>query len=161
VNTQPRRTMNPKLITRQYYGNNVCYDNNGNEYRCNNSGWYNWGRWVALGIIVLGAFLVFFLFSFWSSRRRRRLGRQPLYGTGWSQFGHGPAQYNPNYQQTQQSFQPPPAYNQGQNQGGYYGGNQGYFGGRQTEVEMQPPQNTYAGGENVYQPPPTAPPAKK
>ncbi|ETI19275.1 hypothetical protein G647_09107 [Cladophialophora carrionii CBS 160.54] len=139
-----------------------CYDGN-RAYRCN-SAWYDWGRWVALGIIIFGAFLIFFLFSFFSSRRRRRLGRQPLYGTGWAgrtPFGHNAPQYNPNYQQTQQSYQPPPAYNQ-QNAGGYYGQNQGYFGGRQTDHEMQPPQNTYAGGGSpVYSAPEGPPPAKK
>ncbi|KIW62897.1 hypothetical protein, variant [Phialophora macrospora] len=140
-----------------------CYDSAGRAYRCN-SAWYDWGRWVALGIIVLGAFLVFFLFSFWSSRRRRRLGRQPMYGTGWAgrtPWGHAAPQYNPNYQQTQPANQPPPAYNQ-QNAGGYYGANQGYFGGRQTDHEMQPPQNTYAGaGSPVYSAPEGPPPAKR
>lgn len=103
------------------------------------------------------------LYSFWSARRRRRLGRQPMYGTGWTgrtPWGHGAAQYNPQYQQ-QQSYQPPPTYNAAQNAGGYYGENQGYFGGRQTDVEMQPPPNTYRGGENVYQPPAGPPGAKK
>ncbi|KIW99079.1 uncharacterized protein Z519_00742 [Cladophialophora bantiana CBS 173.52] len=142
-----------------------CIDNNGVAYRCN-SAWYDWGRWVALAIIILGAFLIFFLFSLWSARRRRRMGRQPLYGTGWTgrtPWGHGAAQYNPGYQQTQQpSYQAaPPAYNQTQSYGGYYGQNQGYFGGRQTDVEMQPPQNTYRGGDNVYAPPTSPPPAKK
>ncbi len=94
--------------------------------------------------------------SFLSSRRRRRAGRQPMYGTGWSQFGHGQAQYNPNYQASQAA--PPPAYNQ--DHGGYYGQNQGYFGGRQTDVELQPPQNTYGGGDG-FAPPSGPPPAKK
>jgi hypothetical protein len=86
-----------------------------------------------------------------------------MYGTGWAgrtPWGHGAATYNPNYQQTQQAnAAPPPAYNQ--THGGYYGENQGYFGGRQTDVEMQPPQNTYGGGENVYNAPPGPPPNKK
>ena len=86
-----------------------------------------------------------------------------MYGTGWvgrTPFGHGQAQYNPGYQTQQQ--QAPPAYNQAQPPyGGYYGENQGYFGGRQTErdVEMQPPSNTY--GNHVYNAPPGPPPAKK
>ncbi|KIX98310.1 uncharacterized protein Z520_05611 [Fonsecaea multimorphosa CBS 102226] len=137
-----------------------CIDNNGNAYRCN-SAWYDWGRWVALAVIILGAFLIFFLFSLLSARRRRRMGRQPMYGTGWvgrTPWGHAPAQYNPGYQQTQQA---PPAYNQTQNYGGYYGQNQGYFGGRQTDFEMQPPANTYRGGDDVYTPPTGPPPAKK
>ena len=86
-----------------------------------------------------------------------------MYGTGWAgrtPWGHAPATYNPNYQ-TQN--QPAPPYNQAQNQnyGGYYGENQGYFGGRQTDVEMQPPQNAYRGGDNVYNPPPGPPPGKQ
>ncbi|KAK4946606.1 hypothetical protein LTR10_014458 [Elasticomyces elasticus] len=97
-----------------------------------------------------------------TARRRRKAGRQPYYGTGWvgrTPWGHGQATYNPNYQTQQQpSYQP---QTENVNQGGYYGQNQGYFGGRQTDVEMQPPSNTYQGGENVYQPPPGPPPAKK
>lgn len=93
-----------------------------------------------------------------SARRRRKAGRQPFYGTGWAgRPWNGQAQYNPNY--GQQQYQAPPAY--GQNQGGYYGQNQGYYGARSTDVEMQPPQNTYQGGENVYTPPPGPPPNKR
>ena len=36
-----------------------------------------------------------------SARRRRRRNLQPIYGTGWAgrpPWGHGHAQYNPNYQ---------------------------------------------------------------
>lgn len=149
----------PKMtvVARQYY-NNVCYNSNGTAYRCY-SGWYSWGRWVALGVIIAAALLIFFLISCLSARRRRRLGRQPYYGTGWAgrtPWGHAPASYNPGYQTQQQQ---PPNYNQ--NNGGYYGQNQGYFGGRQTDVEMTPPPNTYRGGDNVYEPPPGPPPAKK
>ncbi|KAJ9605272.1 hypothetical protein H2200_009929 [Cladophialophora chaetospira] len=134
--------MSSTLVTRQYYGSNI---------------------WVALGIIIFGAILIFFLFSCFSARRRRKLGRNPYYGTGWAgRPVHGQAQYNPGYQATQQqtgTYQAPPAY--GQEQGGYYGQNQGYFGGRQTErdVEMQPPQQVY-GGDN-FAPPAGPPPAKK
>jgi len=153
------------LVARQYY-NNVCYNSVGQPYNCQSS-WNNWGRWVALAIILIGAFLIFFLCSCFSARRRRRAGRQPMYGTGWvgrTPWGHGPATYNPNYQTQQPSYnqqQAPPNYTQAQNPGGYYGESQGYFGGRQTEVEMQPPQNTYRGGDNVYEPPSGPPPAKK
>ncbi|KAJ9628378.1 uncharacterized protein PV06_06601 [Exophiala oligosperma] len=152
------------LVARQYY--NTCYNSFGQAYRCR-SGWYSWGRWVALGVILFAALFFFFLLSCFSARRRRRQGRQPYYGTGWAgqtPWGHGPAQYNPNYQTQQQPQynqgpQAPPNYNQ--TAGGYYGENQGYFGGRQTDVEMQPPSNTYRGGDNVYQPPPGPPPNNK
>jgi len=144
---------------------NRCYNSLGQPYRCQSS-WNNWGRWVALGVIVIGAFLLFFLCSCFSARKRRRAGRQPFYGTGWAgntPFGHGQAQYNPNYQ-TQQA-QPPPTYNQTQNPGGYYGdgggANQSYFGGQPNDVEMNAPQNTYnRGGDSGFAPPPGPPPNK-
>lgn len=111
------------------------------------------------------------LHSCFSAKKRRRAGRQPFYGTGWAgntPFGHGQPQYNPNYQSQQQA---PPTYNQTQNPGGYYGGGAGggggggeaqsYFGGRQTDVEMNAPQNTYnRGGDSGYAPPPGPPPSK-
>jgi len=151
------------LVARQYY--DICYNSLGQPYRCRST-WNSWGRWLALGLIVLGALILFFLCSCFSARKRRRAGRQPYYGTGWAgntPFGHGQAQYNPNYQ-TQQA-PPPPTYNQTQNYGGYYGGgeNQGYFGGnRQADVEMTSPQNAYTnrGGDNVYSPPAGPPPNK-
>jgi len=60
------------LFTLQYSPNNSqltqftmarCYDSFGNVYPCQ-SAWNNWGRWVALGVIILGAFLLFFLFRY-------------------------------------------------------------------------------------------------
>ncbi|EXJ93187.1 hypothetical protein A1O3_01744 [Capronia epimyces CBS 606.96] len=137
-----------------------CYDSYGRAYRCRSS-WNSWGRWVALAVILVGAFLLFFLLACISARRRRRAGRRPVYGTSWvgqTPWGHGPATYS---QQPNPDMQPPPQYNPTPNTGGYYGQNQGYFGGRQTDVEMQPPANVYRGGEDVYQPPPGPPPAKK
>ncbi|EHY59907.1 uncharacterized protein HMPREF1120_07885 [Exophiala dermatitidis NIH/UT8656] len=136
-----------------------CRDAYGRYYRCRST-WSSWGRWLALALIIFGAFLLFFLFACITARRRRRMGARPLYGTGWAgrtPWNRPAANYNPNYQNQPP---PPPQYNQTQNYGGYYGQNQGYFGGRQTDVEMQPPPNTYQGGENVYQPPPGPPPAK-
>ena len=43
--------------------NNSC--NNGYNYsygRCY-SGWETWARWVVLGLIVVGAIFIFFIFS--------------------------------------------------------------------------------------------------
>ena len=103
-----------------------------------------------------------------SSRRRRKAGRKPFYGTGWAgnvrPFG-GQQQYNPNYntQQPQYGYQgynnnnaAPPNYNQ--STGGYYGQQQGgeaqsYFNGQRGDMEMQAPGNTYA--------PPAGPPPGK
>ncbi|KAL8678479.1 MAG: hypothetical protein Q9186_005183 [Xanthomendoza sp. 1 TL-2023] len=104
----------------------------------------------------------------------------PYRGTGWAAgrppAGHAPAQYT--------SSQPPapfynsqPTYNANQTDGGpiysppatnqnYYGNggaNQGYFGGQQTGVELQQPNNSYQpqrGGDQVYNPPPGPPPGK-
>jgi len=131
------------ILARQFIGgNDVCSDQFGNTYYCNSS-WYNWGRWVLLGAVILGAFLLFFVFSCLTARRRRQQGARPYYGTGWAAapFGHGPAQYNPNYQSQPppQAYGSPPAYPQG----GYYGQNQGYFGGQQTGTELREPANTY------------------
>ncbi|KAL6240360.1 hypothetical protein RBB50_012730 [Rhinocladiella similis] len=142
-----------------------CYDSLGRAYRCG-SAFNDWGRWMALVVILVAAFLLFFLYICFSARRRRRAGRQPFYGAGWTgrtPWGHGPAVYNPNYQSQQPNYnqQAPSNYNQTQNYGGYHGENQGCFGGRQTDVEMQPPQNTYRGGDNVYTPPSGPLPAKK
>jgi Chitin synthesis regulation, resistance to Congo red len=97
-----------------------------------------------------------------SARRRNRMGARPMYGTGWAAapFGHGQATYNPNYQQQQPpqnaNYNSPPTYQQG----GYYGANQGYFGGQETGTELREPENTYRGGDGVYEPP-TGPPPKK
>jgi hypothetical protein len=33
------------------------------RYVCRNSGWYDWGRWVAFAVIVGCAFIIFFLFA--------------------------------------------------------------------------------------------------
>ncbi|PGG99075.1 hypothetical protein AJ80_09407 [Polytolypa hystricis UAMH7299] len=131
-----------------------CEDNFGNRVSC--STWHGWGRWVALAVLVGAAFLCFFAFACLSSRRRRRAGRQPFRGTGWAAGPHPPhppPQYQP----------PPPQYTA---QNGYYppnqhqghGENQGYFGGQQSGVELQPPQNAY---QPVYAPPPGPPPNKQ
>ena len=81
-----------------------------------------------------------------------------MYGTGWTAapFGHGPATYNPNVS-TQQAYPQQETYNQ---EGGYYGQNQGYFGGQQTGTELREPENAYRAGDQVYEPP-TGPPPKK
>jgi hypothetical protein len=126
---------------------------------CNNA-WYDWGRWVALALVIGGFILIFFLFSCISARRRRRRGAQPYYGTGWvgrTPWGHGAATYNPQYgRQQEQPYQ-------GYQQGGYYGQQNappayqpnpqtgGYFGGARSETpsngvyEMQPPNRVYQG----------------
>ena len=97
-------------------------------------------------------------FSCLSARRRRRVGARPFSGTGWAAapFGHGPTTYNPNYNQQAPQQNRPPGYQQG----GYYGANQGYFGGQETGTELRQPESAYRGGDPVYTPP-TGPPPKK
>ncbi|KXL42916.1 MAG: hypothetical protein FE78DRAFT_72975 [Acidomyces sp. 'richmondensis'] len=121
-------------------------------YDCYNSAWYNWGRWVVLGAVILGAFLIFFLCACITARRRRRMGYRPYYGTGWTLGrtppGQGSAQYNPGYYNQNyeaqpyywnNANQPPPSYPQSQSQPYYARGN---------DVELQPPQAAYAPPKN-------------
>lgn len=51
-----------------------CVDQFGKEYYCR-SGWYDWGRWVLLGVIIVTTILFFFLFR-WVLFRFS--GHQPL-----------------------------------------------------------------------------------
>ncbi|CAF9929347.1 hypothetical protein IMSHALPRED_007886 [Imshaugia aleurites] len=156
------------------------YTNNCNDFDsdCNYGGtspWYNYGRWILLGAIVIGAFLIFVIFSCITARRRRRFGNSPYRGTGWAAGrpppGHAPAQYTgappqpyfANNNQAPPVYSPPVSnqgyYNQGQEQ------NQGYFGSQQQGVELQQPESAYTprGGEPVYNyaPPMSPPPGKK
>ena len=41
-----------------------CGYNSYGQYVCQNSTWGSWARWLVLGLIVLGAFFIFFLFSY-------------------------------------------------------------------------------------------------
>ncbi|EMC95931.1 hypothetical protein BAUCODRAFT_34691 [Baudoinia panamericana UAMH 10762] len=43
--------------------NDNCYYNAYGQVVCNNGGWYSWGRWLVLALVIIGAFLIFFLFS--------------------------------------------------------------------------------------------------
>ncbi|EHK15715.1 uncharacterized protein TRIVIDRAFT_82523 [Trichoderma virens Gv29-8] len=98
------------------------------------SGWYFWGRWVLAGIAIICA-LVLLFFCLCISRRNRRRGAQPMYGTGW--FSGPPAapagrpsgsnKYNSNNNAYEMNN-----YQSGYNQGGYsqqqppYGEGYGY-----------------------------------
>lgn len=164
------------ILPRQYYDScpDGYYYRNGSCYS-GNSRWGDWGRWVVLAAIIVGAFFLFFACACITARRRRRHGMTPYRGTGWAAgntpAGHGPAQYNNggaqpyynnNYQQPNNAAPPYSGPNQG-----YYGGNQGnqgYFGGgQQNGVELQQPTSTYqpqTGGDPVYSPPAGPPPGK-
>ncbi|KAL2271284.1 hypothetical protein VTJ83DRAFT_655 [Remersonia thermophila] len=124
------------------------------------SAWYWWGRWVFAGLAVLFILLVF-LALFRNSRRRRKMGQQPLYGTGWMAPAPPPPYYPP---PPQYAAQDPNAYKMGS----YYSGQpQGEYSGQQQgvsqEVPVQPPANTYqpAGPSHQtdYAPPPGPPPS--
>ncbi|KAJ8098005.1 hypothetical protein POJ06DRAFT_26715 [Lipomyces tetrasporus] len=73
---EPRST----LDTRQFYG---C------QYYGTCSGWYYWGRWILLGVIIVIALLLFWLFICMRNRRRSKSGLPPAYGTQWMGFGSG------------------------------------------------------------------------
>jgi Chitin synthesis regulation, resistance to Congo red len=133
-----------------------CIDNFGNSYPCNGySSWDYWGRWVFLGVAIFLIFLVCISISCLSARRRRRMGRQPYYGTGWAAnhgpwAGNYPPQNNPNTYYAHQ--QPAPPYEQ---QSPYR--EQPPYREQQSGIELSPPANTY-GGDYA---PPYGPPPKK
>ncbi|KAF2201214.1 hypothetical protein GQ43DRAFT_440816 [Delitschia confertaspora ATCC 74209] len=140
-----------------------CEDQFGRVYRCR-SAWHDWVRWVVVVVVVVGFFLLFVVCSCITARRRRKLGRQPLYGTGWAARPGAYNHNNGNPQNAQPYYhnQPAPPYTP-QPQAGqhsYYGNNQGYYAGQQQGVELQSPPQAYTRGEDVYQPPPGPPPAK-
>ncbi|KAI0176334.1 hypothetical protein GGR52DRAFT_540523 [Hypoxylon sp. FL1284] len=98
------------------------------------------------------------------SRRRRRQGQQPMYGTGWM------APNNPggNYYNNPQGYNnPPPAYGappgqsypmQNQATGTTFSRNDGYYGQHEG---VQAPKNVYNnGGKDDYAPPEGPPPAR-
>lgn len=143
------------LQKRQYYD---C-DRYGN---CRQTTWSSWGRWVALTIIVMSAFVFFFLCALISARRRRLRGQYPVWGTAWvpganpNSVKNNHWQYNTNTHTNQDTeTNPPPVYTPQQN-GNYYAPPPGPPPG---QYEMQSPynQHTQAGNEQ-FTPPPGPPP---
>jgi hypothetical protein len=141
-----------------HYSGGYCY---------RNSGWYWWGRWVFAGVVIVFILAVIVLLGCLSNRRRRRQGLAPRYGTGWLGPKFGPGyQNNANYNSYQQPPPPPPQYSQQpQYTGTTYNPNEGYWGPPQQQqgIALQQPQNSYypRGGDNDYEPPAGAPPAKR
>jgi hypothetical protein len=119
------------------------------------SNWDNWVRWVVLAVII-GLFLVaFFLCSCVTARRRRRMGQQPFYGTGWASRNQHYNNAQPYYNNQNQYPPPPPQYS-----ANVPSGHQQYYG-QQSGIELQQPANAYtAGRSDGYEPPPGAPPVK-
>ncbi|KAG9232336.1 chitin synthesis regulation, resistance to congo red-domain-containing protein [Amylocarpus encephaloides] len=150
------------------------YCNPSYEYCYRYSTWNDWGRWVALAIIVIGLLVVAFLFSCLNNRRRRRRGLAPMAGTGWVPGSKYPPAYSQNnggyYNNAPHNREAPaPPYQAAQpmpNQqtGTTFNSNDGYYGHHhQNGVEMQPPANSYQpqrGGDDVYAPPQGPPPTK-
>ncbi|MCJ1264825.1 hypothetical protein MMC22_004700 [Lobaria immixta] len=155
----------PLILQRQFNCDDGEYYRNGD---CHRSNWDSYGRWIVMAVVIAAVIFIFFAFAYITARRRRRTGGVPFRGTGWAAggtpAGHAPAQYpgpQPYYGGNNQ--QPPPVHGAPQNQTYYGNGNQGYFGGQQSGIELQQPQGAYrppGGGDPVYSPPAGAPPGK-
>jgi len=121
-------------------------------------------------VIVIAGLLLAFLFSCFNTRRRRRRGQPPMYGTGWMP-GHKPGNNQSGYNNggAAPPYSPQPQVenqytgNTFNSNDGYYGNayNNGY-GGQQGGIELQQPQHSYQprGGEPVYEAPLGPPPGK-
>jgi len=109
---------------------------------------------------------------FYNSRRRRRQGRTPMYGTGWLPYNSA-SPYDPNHPQNKPpgygdpNFHPPPPYLGGQATGTTFNSNAGYYGNHGAQpggsYELQQPSSSYQpprGGDPVYDAPAGPPPGK-
>lgn len=159
------------LVPRQYYRcrSGWSYRNG----RCQRNRWNHWGRWVLAGVVI-AVFVLFLFCCLCLSRRRKRRGVKPVYGTGWMANGfnknnnqHQMNQGGYNYGQ-QNGFNgapPPPAYGQPQQQqytGNTFNSNEGYYGQGHDQGQysgVQAPQGTYQ-RDDPYGPPPGPPPGK-
>ncbi|KPI39410.1 uncharacterized protein AB675_5107 [Cyphellophora attinorum] len=139
------------LVARATY----CRDRYGRVYQCNSS-WYNWGRWVAVGVIIAAALVLFFLCSTPTTQGRPqailryRLGSHGWPGAVQSQLSeHSATQlWLPGNNMPNNNTSAPPTYGQ---QGGYYGGQQ----------NTGAAQDYYSGNRGGdYAPPAGPPPAK-
>jgi hypothetical protein len=156
----------PKLTIHRSGCDEGIDDNCGDYYY--NSPWDVYGRWILLGAVIIGAFLIFLIFSCINARRRKRAGMQPLRGTGWASrpvYGWGQPQYTgaPSQQQpygynASNNYQTggPPPY-QAATEGVYGKPSQDPYAGPQPGVELQEPSGSYQrGGDNVYSGQPAA-----
>ncbi|KAL4877554.1 chitin synthesis regulation, resistance to congo red-domain-containing protein [Aspergillus karnatakaensis] len=128
------------------YARDDCFFRNGVQYCDNRSSWHHWGRWVAFGVIVGVAVIIFFSIACFNARRRRSRGLRPYAGTAWMA---PPPPYQQQAHRDPYNHPPPPPQ---------YPGPQGYFGQQpqQSGIELQSPPHAYGGG---YAPPPGPPPA--
>ncbi|KAI2614507.1 chitin synthesis regulation, resistance to congo red-domain-containing protein [Hypoxylon fragiforme] len=155
-------------LTKRRYCNGDDYDRYNNCY----GAWHGYGRWIFAAVVIVLIILVFALWACINSRRRRRSGLQPMYGTGWMAGKPGPNN-NPSYYNNNNNNNnpPPPAYGappgqsypmQNQYTGSTFSPSDGYYG--QHEGVVQPPQNVYnnpnhtKGAADDYAPPEGPPP---
>jgi len=144
-------------LTARQFGCGYGYHYSSSTGRCVPDGgsWYDWGRWVLAGIVIL-VFILTLLLLARNTRRRRRNGIPPLRGTGW--MAPGPA---PPYQPPPQYSTSPPVYPQGTGQ--KFSPNDGYYG-QQQGIPLQSPPNAYQPpqqyGGDTYAPPPGPPPGR-
>jgi len=150
----PANFANSSLLdARAYVCNNGQYSRYG---RCYNK-WDYYGRWILLAVLVFVVVFFAFIYSCIKSRRRRRHGQRPMYGTGWM----APPPNGQGYNNPAGYSNPPPAYGAPSGQsypmdaqqppsaGGYYGQSEG----------VQQPKNVYNQQPgHDYAPPPGPPP---
>ncbi|KAI1455667.1 chitin synthesis regulation, resistance to congo red-domain-containing protein [Annulohypoxylon moriforme] len=148
-----------QLAKRQYCNNGYYYDRWGNCY----SAWSWYGRWIFAAVVIVLILAIFFIWACVNSRRRRRQGLQPMYGTGWMAGNQGGQNAYYNNPQGYNTHQPPPAYGQAYPMDNQYTGttfnrDDGYYG--QHEGVVQPPKNVYnnGGAKTDYAPPEGPPP---
>jgi len=132
----------------QSNGFNTCT----NEFDDNcNDDWNSWGRWVFFGLFVVGFILVAVGFACLNSRRRRRNGLAPRYGTGWAANGFGRNRWGGGGDGYGQAAPPynqnaPPVY--AQQTGNTFNSNDGYYG-QQNGIPLQEPQHSYQPNGNT------------
>ncbi|KAI2629690.1 chitin synthesis regulation, resistance to congo red-domain-containing protein [Hypoxylon sp. NC1633] len=143
------------------------------DYRYGNcrSDWYWYGRWILAAVVIVVVLALVAIWACINSRRRRRAGLQPMYGTGWMAGKPGPN--NGYYNNHPQGYNnPPPAYGAPPGQsypmenqytgttGTTFSPNDGYYG--QREGVVQPPKNVYNNNNknsaDDYAPPTGPPP---
>ena len=106
------------------------FDDDGDWHdRYHSSAWYDWGRWVLVGAIVL-IVVVAALTSAFTARSRQRRGLTPWYGTGWMAGGTGYDNAKMDHAEMGYQNGGPPAHPNG-----------GYYGNQQYGVA--PPQTVY------------------
>ncbi|KAI1828048.1 chitin synthesis regulation, resistance to congo red-domain-containing protein [Xylaria intraflava] len=120
--------------------------------------WFWYGRWILLAVLLVFVFLLLFTYACLQSRRRRRQGMSPMYGTGWMAPNNG-QYYNPPQAYNSEAYhQPPPAYGapgQSYPMDNRYQTADGQYNRQASGVE--PPKNVYSGD---YAPPAGPPPNK-